>query len=669
MPDLPSWDELDLPVLDEVVDESAVPVLAEEVLDVPDFDFSSELDVMQQSLVSPDHGMAELEIPELTLEDLDVTSPADMPAATALDLAALPSLDLDEPLADELSLQQVLPDALPLAQPAAVAPPVLQPEAPVMAVDGFEFMLDGHAPAESVADTQPESSWPAAAASESLLSGLAAPQQLAERLAEVWQAPVEPAAAVGSEMPAGVTDAPPPALPGGLSISLDSLPDGVLGGGVGKVEEARPSAAELLARAQALVAATPSSLDDVLHAAELTLAQEESLQRFHAAPAAAQQTFASLGEDELRAAMASLPGVVAADSQEEDWPSLGDVDRLNETEVELPEEAAVQAAAPLLQAEWQDEPPEHAVSDSAAALPVLEQEEGWPSLGDVDRLNETEVEIPDEAAVFAAAPLLQAEWQDEPPEHAVSDSAAALPVLDEEEGWPTLGEVGKESETEVDGEPEVPAVKPAAATVQGLFAESPFASERQSSLSPDARAIPALLDEVQAEPQAVAAQPAPVAEPVLQSAAEHVIEPPLLEELAGASFAAAMPQTLAQPAAEAGKAVEVLNVAAVTTATAASALMNPVGKPDATVAVVDERALVEAMYEKLLPRMKVELSLWLQDALELQAKNMLSGVMQQLKEDYDMLFGETLKESLRQAILALGREQQGQHDAPRREQD
>jgi hypothetical protein len=83
--------------------------------------------------------------------------------------------------------------------------------------------------------------------------------------------------------------------------------------------------------------------------------------------------------------------------------------------------------------------------------------------------------------------------------------------------------------------------------------------------------------------------------------------------------------------------------------------MNPAARKEETVAVVDERALVEAMYEKLLPRMKVELSLWLQDALELQAKNMLSGVMQQLKEDYDMLFGETLKESLRQAILALGR--------------
>jgi cytochrome c-type biogenesis protein CcmH/NrfG len=123
-----------------------------------------------------------------------------------------------------------------------------------------------------------------------------------------------------------------------------------------------------------------------------------------------------------------------------------------------------------------------------------------------------------------------------------------------------------------------------------------------------------------------------------------------------------MPQTEVTNSTEApdiGKSVEVLSVAAVTTAAAAAALMNPAARKEETVAVVDERALVDAMYEKLLPRMKVELSLWLQDALELQAKNMLSGVMQQLKEDYDMLFGETLKESLRQAILALGREQQG----------
>lgn len=95
---------------------------------------------------------------------------------------------------------------------------------------------------------------------------------------------------------------------------------------------------------------------------------------------------------------------------------------------------------------------------------------------------------------------------------------------------------------------------------------------------------------------------------------------------------------------------------------ATSAQMMQPQSQDHTIAVVDEKALVDAMYEKLLPRMKVELTLWLQDALEMQAKSMLSGVMQQLKEDYDMLFGDTLRESLRQAIIALGREQQDEQD-------
>ncbi|VEB43772.1 Uncharacterised protein [Chromobacterium violaceum] len=57
----------------------------------------------------------------------------------------------------------------------------------------------------------------------------------------------------------------------------------------------------------------------------------------------------------------------------------------------------------------------------------------------------------------------------------------------------------------------------------------------------------------------------------------------------------------------------------------------------------------------MLPRMKVELSLWLQDAIEVQAKQMLSGMMHQLKEDYEMLFGDALKESLRQALSDAGR--------------
>ncbi|XLM19643.1 hypothetical protein MKD33_13295, partial [Chromobacterium piscinae] len=62
----------------------------------------------------------------------------------------------------------------------------------------------------------------------------------------------------------------------------------------------------------------------------------------------------------------------------------------------------------------------------------------------------------------------------------------------------------------------------------------------------------------------------------------------------------------------------------------------------------------ESLYEQMLPRMKVELSLWLQDAIEVQAKQMLSGMMHQLKEDYEMLFSDALKESLREALSDAG---------------
>ncbi|MFC3531179.1 hypothetical protein ACFOLG_03200 [Vogesella facilis] len=65
---------------------------------------------------------------------------------------------------------------------------------------------------------------------------------------------------------------------------------------------------------------------------------------------------------------------------------------------------------------------------------------------------------------------------------------------------------------------------------------------------------------------------------------------------------------------------------------------------------VDEDALIEALYARVLPRMKVELTLWMQDALEQQAKSLISGVMQQMKEDFDMMLAQSLKESLREAL-------------------
>jgi hypothetical protein len=106
--------------------------------------------------------------------------------------------------------------------------------------------------------------------------------------------------------------------------------------------------------------------------------------------------------------------------------------------------------------------------------------------------------------------------------------------------------------------------------------------------------------------------------------------------------------------------VEIINVAGLASSPAPQSFNNlpPVRKSYVT--LVDEAMLIDSLYDKILPRMKVELSLWLQDALDHQAKQMLSGVMHQLKEDYEMLFSETLRESLRQAIAEMGREDRGE---------
>ncbi len=549
-------------------------------------------------------------------------------------------------------------------------------------------------------------------------------------------APGEPVAPAETAPHVQVVDAQPPVqpdqapiLPAGLSISLDSLPAGVLGGGIGRLEEETPSASELLARAQALVDATPASLDEVLRAAEQTLAQQDALNQPPQTEAVREQkSFTSLSEAELMEAMATLPTMQPATLIDQDWPGLGDDSLSHDVSAGLQDDNDIQAASALLQDAGLDDlaPVAAAVQSpelTAQHLPVLDEEESWPGLGDVDRDSETELLLSDEPEVVVhAVPEHDAESGQDAPVLLTQD----LPVLDEEESWPGLGDVDRENETELSLPNESDALQPVAASapvtsspvlpvldeeadlpsaaashvpsvdaievappatgistpVQGLFAESPFASEREAApqaasaktlptpVVPEAELeLPVLTDAEPADPS-VAEPLADVTAPLPDNSPEPM-PPASLETLTGASFAAAMPQTevaASTAAPEAGKSVEVLSVAAVTTAAAAAALMNPAARKEETVAVVDERALVDAMYEKLLPRMKVELSLWLQDALELQAKNMLSGVMQQLKEDYDMLFGETLKESLRQAILALGREQQGHH-GPNKEQD
>lgn len=107
-PKEPDWSGLNLPVLTEVVDESQVPTLGDEVIDIPDFDFSSEMDALADQLGAQREELpAELEIPELSLEDLIAEAPAS--EEPLLDLTSLPSLDLSDVSASEPGLDQALP--------------------------------------------------------------------------------------------------------------------------------------------------------------------------------------------------------------------------------------------------------------------------------------------------------------------------------------------------------------------------------------------------------------------------------------------------------------------------------------------------------------------------------------------------------------------------------
>ncbi|UJB31102.1 hypothetical protein [Chromobacterium sp. Beijing] len=240
-PKEPDWSGLNLPVLTEVVDESQVPTLGDEVIDIPDFDFSSELDALADQLGEPPQDLpAELEIPELSLEELIAAPvPGEEPL---LDLASLPSLDLDDMPASELGIEQVLPGW----NPAAALPEAALPAAEA---GDFEFSLQpaGEEPAEALADEsasiaeEPPAAAPAPALDAVPLVAEAEPAMAAAPAA----AEPEP---VGieipdAEAPTAVPPAPdvgvaetliePPAPTPFTSISLDSLPTGVLGGGVG----------------------------------------------------------------------------------------------------------------------------------------------------------------------------------------------------------------------------------------------------------------------------------------------------------------------------------------------------------------------------------------------------------------------------------------------------
>uniref|UniRef100_UPI0018EE346B hypothetical protein n=1 Tax=Chromobacterium sp. ASV23 TaxID=2795110 RepID=UPI0018EE346B len=214
-------------------------------------------------------------------------------------------------------------------------------------------------------------------------------------------------------------------------------------------------------------------------------------------------------------------------------------------------------------------------------------------------------------------------------------SAAAIQTLYESvpELAPTdamAGEFAAEPETRIEavdaqaaGAAPEPALAESMAGELAAFAEPLLETEVANDL--DAAAVSMLYEGVP--------QPAPLEDedmPALSGLLERGQEQAAAE--ASIAEAAALP-------------VSVVSVAAMASAAAAG---RPLPPP------LDEQALFESLYEQMLPRMKVELSLWLQDAIEVQAKQMLSGMMHQLKEDYEMLFSDALKESLREALHHAG---------------
>ncbi|MBP7580931.1 MAG: hypothetical protein KA757_07965, partial [Vogesella sp.] len=169
------WNPQDLPVLTDVVEVEAIPVL-----DIPAYDFSAELDALAQVL--PEEAPPELTLPdELSLDDVlgDDLGDAEQASLNASQLIErLPSLDLEVDLPTELSLDDVLPglDHRHGDPSPASAMDAAQPS------DDFVFELDDVPPASA----------PAAAGSSDGLGALFA------------RATFEPVMPSASELPADV---------------------------------------------------------------------------------------------------------------------------------------------------------------------------------------------------------------------------------------------------------------------------------------------------------------------------------------------------------------------------------------------------------------------------------------------------------------------------------
>lgn len=590
---------LELPVLTDVVEEAAPPVLAEEPpFELPDFDFSGELDAMATAMT--DAVVIELEIPELLLDDVLDVGP--MPASNepVVDFSNLPSLDLDVAALDELALGEVLPElqkAVPVPPESEAAP------AGDLGAGVFDFVLT---PATTSAEPAPlpDSALDIPELIMEWSEPVAAPEVQSES-ATVASVPDSVGLARPVSIPWPTEDAPEAAVAVVPTADQDQgrVPDGVSGDGQVEpdvVAAAEPVVDPFTSWAEN-VEVDPTPPMDV--ATEPVLAQQridiDSLPTGVLGGGVGPEpssswavTYAPSGEGD------ELAGVPALPELDVSFVETTEVHNLPAEEPPSPSAGVAESPTEVDGNAWLEQFVNGELTELSAA--ANETEEVQPSVHE-----EVAVDLPHGIGLAEAAAGL--------------DSVAVdLPVLEEEEP-PILASELDELLPRAGGAPEL----------------------ATSAMSPDWATVPdddspSVLD----------------LEDAVASACAVVVEAPFMPEpsrSAAAGLSSVPPSSEVMPA----PAEPLLEISE--PVVGADEVVEK--SPEPSCAVVDEQALIDSLTQKILPRMKVELSLWLQDALEMQARQMLAGVMHQLKEDYEMLFNETLRESLRQAISEIGRDE------------
>ena len=634
---VPDWDSL--PVLTEIVEtpvapaaelppQAEVPVLVD--FDIPDFDFSAEMAQLADAL--PDN---ELSFPpDLTLDEVlsageqspDVAVSGDGALDAEALIGRLPSLDLDVPLPDDMDLGEVLPGFAMPEVAADVAPVAADEVAP--AVQWPTGMADA-AQAEIEAEATPS------------LVEMPLVTDVAETLA------AEPLSSDDVLLPAVVTPVDEELVAAGVPES--SLAD------VNAAPLLETADAELTAAAAA--AGLAAWLDQVAQVAPSDAAPQvdgpsvATTAPWEVPPPAAElaATEADLGSE----AAESVPELTA----ESETPQV--LDEVSPDLVMASAEANTAVLEVLLSAP--DEAlatvaPEVTASDevmtSADVLPLVERvADAMPSAGDVAAEAAVTVEpllLSDEEAAPLAAEVVERASG----EVAAADEDAAVGDefafdLAAAEGEAPAG-VAAAYVAALDTAP-VAAESDAAAHGYPLGESISLDSLPTGVLGGGLGLAASLVAELDGDN---ASDMMPDREVELAWARDLGAEPPF--DLTPQDAILPVHQVLTAPS----SAVEAPAVAGLAAAAMQLSGMKEVSQPPAVVPEaaaeeappLDSEALIDALYARVLPRMKVELTLWMQDALEMQARQLMSGVMQHLKEDFDMMLAEALRESLREAI-------------------